>query len=75
MENVPSGLLQLLFANGLEIVAIILVAFIVELKYFGRKNSMIIFYMITSITAFICFLDTDNFIIWAALSKFAIVCA
>lgn len=64
-----------MYANGLEIIAIILSAVIVEYKQFGRKNSMIIFYMITAICAFICFLDTDNFIIWAALSKFAIVCA
>jgi hypothetical protein len=46
-------------------------AFFIELKGFGRKNSLIIFFSIQAVTALMAFYDVEHhFIYWATGSKF-----
>ena len=64
-------ILKLLVSTVTEIFSVMLAAILIEFKFFGRKNSMIIFYFLTSFTALIVYLDDkSHFIYWATLSKF-----
>ena len=64
---------QLLVSTVTELFAVFLAAMLIDLKHFGRKNSMIIFYELTAIVALIVYLDDkSHFIYWATISKFFI---
>lgn len=65
--------IRLLVSTITELFAVLLAALLIDMKHFGRKNSMIIFYELTAIVALIVYLDeTSHFIYWATISKFFI---
>lgn len=67
------GFIQLLASTITELFAVALAALIIDMKHFGRKNSMIIFYEITAVISIIVYLDQkSHFIYWATLAKFFI---
>ena len=53
----PNNILLLLIANLSEILCIVLTAYMIEKKAFGRKNSMIIFYFTTALFSFIVYIN------------------
>lgn len=65
--------IKLLVSTITELFAVLFAAIIIDLKHFGRKNSMIIFYELTAIISLIVYLDTTaHFIYWATTAKFFI---
>lgn len=65
--------IKLLVSTITELFAVLCAAFIIDLKHFGRKNSMIIFYLLTAFISLIVYLDeTSHFIYWATTAKFFI---
>jgi len=63
-------MLKLIFTAVGDIVSAAVASFLIELKGFGRKNSMIIFFVLQGMSCFIVYLDeADRFIIWCTISK------
>ena len=62
---------KLIVSTITELFAVVLAAFLIDLKHFGRKNSMIIFYELTAIVCVVVYLDEkSHFIYWATMAKF-----
>ena len=63
--------IKLLISTITELFAVVFAALLIDLKHFGRKNSMIIFYELTAFISLIVYLDEkSHFIYWATMSKF-----
>lgn len=64
-------MIKLIISTGSELVAGFLASLMIELPGFGRKNSLINFWIILGITMFISYYDNINrFIFWVTLGKF-----
>ncbi|CAD8098915.1 unnamed protein product [Paramecium sonneborni] len=74
IESTQTGrdkIIQLVISCISDILGAVAAAFFIELKGFGRKNSLIIFFTIQAITAILAFYDVEHhFIYWATASKF-----
>ena len=55
-----------------EFPSILIVAYIVNIKFLGRKNSWSISYFLCGITGIIIILEVPTFIVWVTLAKLAI---
>ena len=65
-----SNVNKMLISTVIEMISIFCAAFMIEIKFLGRKNSMILFYMFSSVAIMFVFIDNDDrFIIWATASK------
>ena len=74
MQNIEgksnNDILQIFSSNFMELIAIIGAASLIENKFFGRKNSMILFYGLTSLVTFIIFLAKEHcFIIFVTFAR------
>ena len=64
------NLAKLLISTAIELISVFCAAFLIEFKYFGRKNSMVVFYFLSSIAISLVYIDNSKrFIIWATLAK------
>ena len=53
----------------IEIFGLILGAMVIDLKFFGRKNSMIIFYSLTAVFSLMTYFMKEYFLIMGTLCK------
>ena len=60
---------KILISTVTEIFAVILAATLIDLKHFGRKNSMVIFYSLSVFSLLMVFTGKDTYIIWATVAK------
>ena len=58
-----NDILQIFSSNFMELVSIIGAASLIENKYFGRKNSMIMFFALTSFVTFLIYFSKEHFFI------------
>ena len=60
---------EILFSIFFEILGLIFGALIIDLKIFGRKNSMIILFFLCSIASLLSILYSEKFILYVTISK------
>jgi len=60
---------EILFSILFEILGLIFGALIIDLKIFGRKNSMIILFFLCSIASLLSILYSEKFILYVTISK------
>jgi predicted membrane-bound mannosyltransferase len=64
-------LLQLVASCVSDIMGACVASFLIEVRGFGRKNSLIIFFALCSITSLFTYTDNQSrFVFWATASKF-----
>ncbi|KAL4450949.1 hypothetical protein ABPG74_011791 [Tetrahymena malaccensis] len=62
---------KLILTTTIEMISGVLASIMIEIKGFGRKNSMINFFLIQGITLFMVYYDDlSRFIFWTTLTKF-----
>ncbi|KAL4461092.1 hypothetical protein ABPG72_006954 [Tetrahymena utriculariae] len=62
---------KLILTTTIEMISGVLASIMIEIKGFGRKNSMINFFLIQAITLFMVYYDDlSRFIFWTTLTKF-----
>ena len=70
-EDDLNDITKILISTIIEIVAVGFAAFVIELKSFGRKNSMIIFYGIGGFTCVVVFwMKEVDFVVFATIARF-----
>lgn len=65
-------LLKLFISTSSEIIAAGLAAFLIDIKGFGRKNSLIYSFGLSGLTSILVFYNKENFLLWTYISKFFI---
>ena len=66
-----SDILKIFWSNLVEMLSVIMAAGLIETKYFGRKNSMILFYFLTGFICFIVFFCKSNhFVVFVTVARF-----
>lgn len=64
-------MVQLALSTFSEMVSASIASFLIEIKGLGRKNSLIICFILTGISSFIVFHDgKEHFVLWASVCKF-----
>lgn len=67
------GILQIFTSNFMELMSILGAAVLIENKFFGRKNSMIVFFSVTAlITMMMYFLKDHLFMVWVTIARISI---
>ena len=64
-------IVKLALSTFCEMIAAAIASFLIEVKGLGRKNSLIICFILQSAGALMVFIDKgDNFVVWATVCKF-----
>lgn len=64
-------LLQLIISSVSDVVGACVASLLIDIKHFGRKNSLIFFFMLQAMSAFSTYFDDPNrFIVWSTFCKF-----
>lgn len=66
-----NDIIKLAISNISEVLAAGVASFLIDIKGFGRKNSLVIFSFATSISSLVAFLTTSQqFLTWVLAAKF-----
>lgn len=67
-----NDLIKLFISTSSELIAVGLAAYLIDLKSFGRKNSLIYSNGISALMSILVFYNKENFLLWSFISKFFI---
>ena len=71
--NNGNDVLQIFSSNFLELIAVLGAASLIENKFFGRKNSMILFFLLSSLITFVMYFTKDHlFIVFVTFARICI---